>query len=399
MAVVAESAASPEYMPARMLNEFVYCPRLFFYEHVDGVFAHNRETVEGSIRHARVDGGKGELPPVEELAPDDVLHARSVMLASDRVGLIAKMDLIEVADGSVVPVDYKRGRPRVADDGTLEAWDADRAQMAAQAIVLRDNGYACTDAVLYYTSTKQRVRIAIDDATVAWAIANLARAREIASGSLVPEPLIDSPKCPRCSLVGICLPDETRTIDLLGDHDAGISAITIAPSLRAPPADALPPAEVRKLVPARDELRPLYLNTPGLRVGKTGNVLRISDKDRVVEEIRIGEICQLNLFGNIQLTTQAIQTLCEMDVPIAYFSMGGWFYGLTRGMGQRNVSLRRAQFRLAEDREFCLLVARALTAGKIRNQRTLLQRNHTDPPSTVMNQQHAHLARQRPHPE
>ena len=142
-----------------------------------------------------------------------------------------------------------------------------------------------------------------------------------------------------------------------------------------------------------------HARTPGLRVGKTGNVLRISDKDRVVEEIRIGEICQLNLFGSIQLTTQAIQTLCEMDVPIAYFSMGGWFYGLTRGMGQRNVSLRRAEFRLADDREFCLLVARALTAGKIRNQRTLLQRNHTDPPSTVMNQQHAHLARQRPHPE
>ena len=22
----------PDYMPARMVNEFVYCPRLFFYE-------------------------------------------------------------------------------------------------------------------------------------------------------------------------------------------------------------------------------------------------------------------------------------------------------------------------------------------------------------------------------
>ena len=43
---------APDYLPARMLNEFVYCARLFFYEHVEGVFAHNRETVEGALRQA-----------------------------------------------------------------------------------------------------------------------------------------------------------------------------------------------------------------------------------------------------------------------------------------------------------------------------------------------------------
>ena len=36
----------PDYLPARMLNEYVYCPRLFYYEWVEGVFAHNQETVE-----------------------------------------------------------------------------------------------------------------------------------------------------------------------------------------------------------------------------------------------------------------------------------------------------------------------------------------------------------------
>ena len=38
----------PDYLPARMLNEFVYCPRLFFYEWVEGVFAHSADTVDGS---------------------------------------------------------------------------------------------------------------------------------------------------------------------------------------------------------------------------------------------------------------------------------------------------------------------------------------------------------------
>lgn len=375
------------YMPARMLNEFVYCPRLFFYEHVEGVFAHNRETIEGAIRHSRVDKGDGALPPVDSLGADDKIHARSVMLASDRVGLIAKMDLIEVADGTVVPVDYKRGAPRVGPDGNLEVWDADKAQMAAQAIVLRDNGYRCDEAVLFYAMTKQRVRIPIDDATIDWAIANLERAREVGASATIPPPLEDSPKCPRCSLVGICLPDETRAVqglDAARQLDAADQSGSEAVCMSA--ADVPETKELRKLLPARDDLRPLYLNTPGLRVGKNGQVLRIQEKERVVDEVRIGEICQVNLFGNIQITTQAIQTLCELDVPIAYFSMGGWFYGLTRGLGERNVSLRRDQFRLADDPSFCLHVARALVAGKIRNQRTLLQRNHVEPPQAAIGQ-------------
>lgn len=380
-------APEASYLPARMLNEFVYCPRLFFYEHVEGVFAHNRETVEGAIRHSRVDSGNGALPPVDTLGDDDRIHARSVMLSSDRVGLIAKMDLIEVADGTVVPVDYKRGAPRTGADGSLEVWDADKAQMAAQAIVLRDNGYRCDEAVLYYAMTKQRVRIPIDDRTIEWAIAKVERAREVGASATIPPPLEDSPKCPRCSLVGICLPDETRAVHVLDEaRTADVSDSSGDYTVCMSAADGPETKELRKLLPARDDLRPLYLNSPGLRVGKNGQVLRIQEKDRVVEEVRIGEICQVNLFGNIQITTQAVQTLCELDVPIAYFSMGGWFYGITRGLGERNVALRRDQFRLADDRSFCLKVARALVAGKIRNQRTLLQRNHVEPPQAAIGQ-------------
>jgi CRISP-associated protein Cas1 len=51
-----------EPLPARMLNEFVYCPRLFYYEHVEGVFVHNADTRRGAALHKRVDAGKGALP-------------------------------------------------------------------------------------------------------------------------------------------------------------------------------------------------------------------------------------------------------------------------------------------------------------------------------------------------
>jgi CRISP-associated protein Cas1 len=125
----------------------------------------------------------------------------------------------------------------------------------------------------------------------------------------------------------------------------------------------------------------LYLSTQGLYVGKSGNVLKVKEKDKVVQEVRIGETCQVNLFGNIQLSTQAIQSLCENEVPVAYFSISGWFYGVTHGLGVRNIYLRRDQFRLADVPSFCLRLARTLVAGKIRNQRTMLQRDHIEPPS------------------
>ena len=59
------AVSAVELLPARMLNEFVYCPRLFYYEHVEGVFLHSADTKKGAAEHTRVDAGKGELPPAK----------------------------------------------------------------------------------------------------------------------------------------------------------------------------------------------------------------------------------------------------------------------------------------------------------------------------------------------
>ena len=51
--------------------------------------------------------GTAGLPlpvPVKAIGHDERIHARSVSLSSDRLGLIAKLDLVEAEDGAVVPV-------------------------------------------------------------------------------------------------------------------------------------------------------------------------------------------------------------------------------------------------------------------------------------------------------
>lgn len=368
-------ATLPDYLPARMVNEFAYCPRLFFYEWVEGLFQESSDTVEGAIQHRRVDEKTTPLPKAlakgEE--PAESIHARSITLTSERLRVIAKMDLVELEGGTATPVDYKHGYPRETESG-LELWPSDRAQLAVQGMILRENGYTCEEGIAYYRKTGQRVRAALDDSLVAETETLIQLAWSTAEAGEIPAPLVDSPKCPGCSLVGICLPDETLA-SREAEREGEPQQLGLFDTPRRKPVKR----EVRALVTPRSELRPLYLNSQGVRVGKSGAVLQVRDKKTVLQEVRIGEICQVDVMGNVQVSTQATQALCEAGVPICYFSMGGWFYGITTGLNQKNVFLRRNQFRLSDQSYFTRSIARRLVEGKIRNQRTMVQRNHVEP--------------------
>src|SRR5262245_55125 len=85
-------------VPVRMVNEFVYCPRLAFLEWVDSEWADSDDTEEGRRVHARIDAGGGKLPAPADTGEKPDFAARSVTLASERLGIIAKMDLIEGED-------------------------------------------------------------------------------------------------------------------------------------------------------------------------------------------------------------------------------------------------------------------------------------------------------------
>src|SRR6516164_4524197 len=178
------------YLPARMVNEFQYCPRLAYLEWVQKEWQDSADTVEGRGVHRRIDRGSGELPEAESISEDERIHARSVTLSSERLGLIAKLDLIEAEEGAVQPVDYKRGRrPHVA----AGAWEPELVQLCVQGLILEDNGYRCSEGALYFRESRERVRVRFDEALRSKAVAAIHGLRLVAAGGHIPPPLDDSP--------------------------------------------------------------------------------------------------------------------------------------------------------------------------------------------------------------
>lgn len=340
---MADFADVPALLPARMLNEFTYCPRLFYLEWVDDRWADNADTAQGDLAHRRVDAASGELPSPEDA--EFLGRATSVRLSSDDLGLVAVVDRVDSAGGRVIPVDIKKGSP--AADGT--PWPADRVQVLVHAILLREAGYRVDECSIYYVTTKQRLTFPVTDEALTEVRNVVAEARFVAAQALPPRPLIDSPKCPRCSLVGLCLPDETNAL--------------LARS-ETPP---------RRIVPRDPDNRPIYVTEQGAYVGIKGGRLRVTKDKELLADARMIDVAQVCLFGNVQVSAQALGDLWARGVPVLWFSYGGWLRGWATGEPSKYVELRRRQ--VAVHAQGGHAIAKALIVGKIKNSRTLLRRN------------------------
>lgn len=339
-------------MPARMLNEFTYCPRLGYLEWVHGEWAANDDTVQGEFVHRRVDVPDHRTVPTDSAGDETTsLHSRSLRLENPDLGLVAVIDLVELDGQVATPVDYKKGRVPDLPEG---AWEPERVQLCAQGLLLRAAGFQSHEGIIWYAASRRRVVIPFTDELIQRTRSLIAEFRAVAAAGVLPPPLIDSPKCPRCSLVGICLPDETN---LLRQSE---------PEGKSSP---------RMLLTPIDSARPLHVVEQGARVSKSGDRLVIERKDELLASVPLVDVSQLCLFGNIQITTQALSELLDRGIPICYFTTGGWFRGIATGLTHKNIELRIHQFAVAASPSRALALASVFVAGKIANARTLLRRN------------------------
>ena len=344
----------PPLVPARMLNEFTFCERLFFLEWVDRLWTGNADTVEGDYQHRRVDAGGGAAPLPAE---GDLKAARSLELSSEKLGITAKLDLVEAdGGGGVIPVDTKKGRP--ARDGG--SWEADAIQVCAQVLLLREAGYQVDYGELYYAQTKQRVRVEITDDLIARTLQTVAAARALAARPTPPPPLRSSPKCARCSLAPICLPDE---LNVLSGREQ---------------------AKPRRLIAADPDAHPVYVTEQGATIGIDGGRIVVSKYREELASVRLIDVLHVSTWGNVQITAQALRTFFDAEISVFHFTYGGWLSGISTGLLSKNVNLRIRQSVAAVRRD--LSAPRRMISGKIRNARVFLRRNAGDSASRVVDQ-------------
>jgi hypothetical protein len=321
-------------VPARMINEVLYCERLMYLEWIQGEWAENAFTVEGQGVHRRVDE---EEKPLREASVGATIWSKSTGERSSRSstnGVRSPM----FRRGPTCPSSRKSARRCFCCPST--ATSAIMAKFTTQRIANAYRSQSTSSSLLEPSS------------------------RWIGSGSWQPRaccqpPLNDSPKCNGCSLVGICLPDETRALGdavsappcgldddslELGDDPWGLGGATEKP--------------VRRLFPARDDKLPVYVQAQGAMLRLDGERLIVQSKDDAAKETRLSNTSHVALFGNVHVTTPAIRKLLDRGIPLLFFTYGGWFSGQASGHDSKNVELRLAQYKASQDSNRCLTLSR-----------------------------------------
>ena len=343
-------------MPVRRLHNYLYCPRLFYLQWVEDLFVENADTVAGSSKHKRVDEPSHLRP--QDLDLDERSTLRSVALHSETLGLTGVVDLIENTEMGRELLDYKRGSPLRDENGRLVAKENDAAQLAAYALLLREEGIEIARATVYYAAERRRVEVPLTDELFEKVRHTLSEALAVAGSGVCPPPLSDDPRCLHCSAYCVCLPNESAWWAGLSDN---------APHDKQPPR------------PPGDEGEILIVQNPGSYVGRRGGEITVTLEGETLTRHPIEQIQSVYLYGAIQISTQAVQGCLERSIPIAYFSPAGRFLGMTQGLPSSGTDARQGQYRLYQQPAMRAHLASRTLSAKIHNQRVLLMRNGEAP--------------------
>jgi CRISPR-associated protein Cas1 len=352
------AAPATDPIPVRALNQVTYCPRLYYLQYVDAVMPHNEHVVGGLFDHRRVNDPDLANRTRKE---GDALHTRSAQLSSERLGLTGILDVIEEKGDDVYPVETKHGSAPRDEDGRPTVWDNDAVQLCAQGLLLEEElGRPVPRGVLFYAGTRERVVVEFDEALRAKTLAAVEQVRALSDRDVPPEPLPPElrHRCHGCSLAPVCLPEETL-------YQINRPAVA---------ADAAPPAGITRVIPQSDDGAVLYLQEPGSRVGKRSEHLVVTKDGRELNRVPLHAVRQVVIFGHVQVSTQALETLTVNEIPVVFLSGYGKFIAALTPAPAKNVSLREAQFRRFADPAECLGLAREVVRAKITNQRALLMR-------------------------
>ena len=383
-------------LPVRRLHNFIYCPRLFYFQWVENIFQENADTVTGSDVHRNVDV-PSKLNDPKELGLPEGSKMRSLRLESETLGLIGVVDIVEGGPDGAEVIDYKKGSARRDSEGVRVAKEPDAMQVTAHAMLLREHGVSVAHGAIYYAADKRRVPVELTDELLSKTRQAITDAKALAASGHCPPPLKNDPRCLYCSAYPICLPNESLwwarrrkaaeqerqlSFGFTGSSaDAIRDQILEALDFAAESIDKEPTLQPPR--PEHDDGEVLVVQTPGSQIGQRGDQLVVSLKGEEMRKIPGQQVRAIYCYGAVQITAQAVETCLELGVDVAYFSPAGRFLGMLGGLPASGVDARRGQYRLFELPGIRLQLAREIIRAKIHNQRVMLMRNGDIPDNIV----------------
>lgn len=358
-----QTQGRPEFLPlpVRRLHNYAYCPRLFYYQWVENIFVENADTVAGSSKHRQVDK-PSRIDAREGLEIPEGANVRSLHLASESLGLVGEIDIIEGGPEGCMLIDYKRGSARKSESGELVPKEPDALQVAAYVLIARENGLSISDAAIYYAGDRRRVPVYLSDNLLDRVPNLVAKARAVAASGVCPPPLENDARCQYCSAYPVCLPGESR---YWADSGEEISKIKHPPVVDG------------------DEGEVIVVHDARAYLSKHGDQLHITREGETLSKHPLRQVRAIYLFGAVQMSAQLVQVCLEESKDVSYFAPSGRFLGLLRGLPASGIDARLGQYRLFQEPETCLKLAREIVRAKIHNQRVFLMRNGDAPETDI----------------
>ncbi|MGJ5818188.1 CRISPR-associated endonuclease Cas1 [Paludibaculum fermentans] len=118
----------------------------------------------------------------------------------------------------------------------------------------------------------------------------------------------------------------------------------------------------------------LYVSEQGSIIRKSGERLMVEHDSHVALDLPYHKLENVLVFGNVQVTSQAMLEMLDKGISLSLFTRHGRFRGALAGAECRNVPLRLAQYDFHRDSDRSLEAARATIAAKIGNGLWVLER-------------------------
>ena len=185
-----------DYIMLSALQHYMFCPRQWALIHLEQIWVENRFTAEGRGLHEKVDSNKTDQV-------GGVRIVRTLPICSRCLGLSGQADVVEFhCDGTVFPVEYKRGRPK--------SDRCDEVQLCAQAICLEEMLEVDIPAGALFYGQRRRRKTVKFDSELRQLVETIARqVHELFKSGITP--LAEySKKCDNCSLLESCMPKSCR---------------------------------------------------------------------------------------------------------------------------------------------------------------------------------------------